>query len=162
MKHSLTALSLALAVAIAPAFAVDEQKANEEIMRQNVGIGLGTMIWSNAGTGLIPQIFAATTNGTFGNQTFAVTSGTSNAKKYNGWVSNQVVRDYVTANLDNLARDMAMGKGETLEGLAELAKIPEADRAAFYAAAQRRFNQVFVSGDVTADQVLVTLDTLNA
>ena len=39
---------------------------------QDVGCGLGSMLWAGQ-SGLVPKILAATTNGTFGNQTFGIT-----------------------------------------------------------------------------------------
>ena len=48
--------------------------------QSNVGIGLGTEIFKGH-DGLMSQTAAATTNGIFGNQTFAITSGTLGAEK---------------------------------------------------------------------------------
>jgi hypothetical protein len=43
----------------------------------NTGCGLGTVLWGDkADNSVISQSFQATTNGTFGNQTFGITSGT--------------------------------------------------------------------------------------
>ena len=40
------------------------------------GCGLGATVFEGQ-SGLFPNVLAATTNGTFGNQTFGLTSGTS-------------------------------------------------------------------------------------
>ena len=42
---------------------------------QDVGCGLGSMLWAGQ-SGVVPKILAATTNGTSGNQTFGITTGT--------------------------------------------------------------------------------------
>lgn len=42
----------------------------------STGCGLGSMAWRGQ-SGILPQVAAATTNGTFGNQTFGITFGTS-------------------------------------------------------------------------------------
>ena len=41
----------------------------------DTGCGVGTMIFKGK-SGLAPHVLAVTTNGTFGNQTFGMTSGT--------------------------------------------------------------------------------------
>lgn len=42
----------------------------------STGCGLGFIVWRGE-RGVAPQILAVTTNGTFGTQTFGITSGTS-------------------------------------------------------------------------------------
>ena len=49
--------------------------------QKNYGCGLGSMAFEG-NDGLISQVSAATTNGTSGNQTFGITSGTSNCTQY--------------------------------------------------------------------------------
>ena len=45
--------------------------------RQNTGCGLGTVLWGEkADNSILSQTLQATTNGTFGTQTFGITSGT--------------------------------------------------------------------------------------
>lgn len=123
-------------------------------IRSNVGIGLGTTIFENVGDGLLSQICAATTNGTSGNQTFAITTGTSNAKKWNGIVMNDKAGAFVRDNMDVLARDMSAGSGDHLDALAELMAIPAADRAVFAASMQKNFGVIFSSPSVTHQQVI--------
>ena len=150
--------SAALALVVAGSIsAAENPTANYEKLRHNVGVGLGTMLWSNVGTGLGSQICAATTNGTFGNQTFAVTSGTSNADKWDGIVQNKSLNDYVRDNMDAIARDAAAGQGESLDAVADLIGIPATQRAAFAARLQASFSTVFASGKVSADQVVARL-----
>ncbi len=54
----------------------------------SIGCGVGTIIW-NGQSGVAPQVLAATTNGTLGNQTFGVSTGTLGCAQ-NGTVSNPV------------------------------------------------------------------------
>src|SRR5512139_1907858 len=49
--------------------------------KTNTGCGLGYMIFKGQ-EGLASQTCAATTNGTFGNQTFGITTGTSECDQY--------------------------------------------------------------------------------
>src|SRR5258708_2095831 len=79
------------------------------------GCGLGSMIISSGG---IVQIFAATTNGTSANQTFGITSGTSNCDDSEASASN--TRVFVEANRVALAKDISRGSGEPIAGLASI------------------------------------------
>jgi len=82
------------------------------------GCGLGSMIFGEE-PGLV-QVFASTTNGTSGNQTFGITSGTSNCGS-NGLVLSQKKQEiFVKQNFDSLAKDMAIGSGESLSTLSLL------------------------------------------
>jgi hypothetical protein len=126
----------------------------------NVGCGLGAMLWEGQ-TGLVSQVFAATTNGTFGTQTFGITSETSGCAP-NGKV---VIPDkstvmFIGPNLDRLAQDMSYGGGETLATLAEVMHIAPEDRAAFYAATQKNFERIMPTDNVTAGEVAVSLYTM--
>ncbi len=123
-------------------------------LRDNVGVGLGTLIFEGVGDGLLCQTFAATTNGSCGNQTFAITTGTSNARPWKSIAMNDKAGSFVRDNMDVLARDMAAGGGESVAALAELMGIPAADRPAFYASLQKNFGTVFDSPTVTHAQVI--------
>ncbi len=79
------------------------------------GCGLGSVIFGN--TAGIVQIFAATTNGTSATQTFGITSGTSNCT---GGGAQASIRNFIDANKEVLAKDMARGSGETIKSLASL------------------------------------------
>ncbi len=133
-------------------------------MRSNVGIGLGTMLFEAMGytDSIFAQTLAATTNGSFCNQLFFITTGTGGATKTDGIVNNRPLRDFVRDNFDTLSRDIAAGSGESLATLAELAGIAEADRAAFNAKLQAGFDQLFPSADVTSDQVVDRLAEIAA
>ena len=117
--------------------------------RSNVGCGLGTMLFqNNADRSSLLQAFQATTNGTSGNQTFGVTSGTSECKQPEKFVENDRVNEFVRANLDDLAKDIANGSGESLSTLAELLGVPAAEREAFYGALKTHFAEIFPGTEV--------------
>lgn len=134
------------------------QSAEDPKLRANVGVGLGTMLFEAIGytDTVLGQTFAATTNASLSNQLFFITTGTGGATPVD-FVQNKPLRQYVSENLDSLARDMAAGQGESLATVAELAGIPVAQRAAFYAACQSRFSEVFASENVTSDDVVAGL-----
>lgn len=151
-----TALVSLLAVAGVAVSAADSE-ANYEKLRHNAGVGLGTQLWSHVGTGLLPQVCAVTTNSVFANQTFAITSGTSNADKWDSIVKNESVRDYIAGNMDALARDIAVGSGESIDALADLLSVSVVNRAAFAANLKANHAVIFSCAGVTADQVVVRI-----
>jgi len=121
----------------------------------NTGCGLGTMLWGNESDGsVISQSLQATTNGTFGNQTFGITSGTSGCAQPANLIKNDKLLAFTADNLDLLARDIAAGQGETLDTVAELLEVPAAERPAFNTTLQTNFAKIFVTGDETAGVVL--------
>lgn len=83
----------------------------------DAGCGLGSMLFG-AKPGFI-QVFAATTNGTFGSQTFGITSGTSNCGGGGGGTPS--ARNYVETNREAVAKDISRGSGETIADLSQLA-----------------------------------------
>ncbi|MCM2265814.1 MAG: DUF3015 domain-containing protein [Desulfuromonadales bacterium] len=121
----------------------------------NTGCGLGTVLWGNESDGsVISQSLQATTNGTFGNQTFGITSGTLGCDQPANLVKNDRLLAFTADNLDLLARDIASGQGETLATVAELLDVPSADQPAFNTALQANFDKIFVTGTETAGVVL--------
>jgi hypothetical protein len=125
----------------------------------NVGCGLGTQVWSGKSE-LVFQVLAATTNGLLGNQTFGISSETLGCKRNAVIRVEHRVNMFAGANLDRLAREMAIGEGETLDSLAHLMAIEEADRSAFYGLAKDHFAELFPSEEVTAGDMLTKLHLL--
>ncbi len=143
MKKTLLAV-LILASSLflaASAFAQTGQAA------RNTGCGLGTLLWGNqAEDATMFQAIQATTNGLFSNQTFGITFGTLGCERPARFVSNERAFEFASANMDLLARDMAMGGGESLETLAELLEIPADQRPFFFARLQSGFGNIFQTG----------------
>ncbi|MFA6434842.1 MAG: DUF3015 family protein [Elusimicrobiales bacterium] len=129
-------LSAAAVVAFsAAAFAADYGSA---------GCGLGSLAFKeNDGT----QILAATTNGTFGSQTFGITFGTSgcNAK---GMIKVSMAREsFIEANYKDLSRDAAAGKGEFVTNLAGLYGFTTENAGEFAALLQRNHTTIFAANN---------------
>lgn len=80
------------------------------------GCGLGSVIITNNN---IMQIFASTSNGTSGNQTFGITSGTSNCKPSGKKLALEQ-QVFMEANFTSLMQESAEGSGETLKAFADL------------------------------------------
>ncbi len=116
------------------------------------GCGLGSMVFGNQ-PGPV-QIFAATTNGTFGTQTFGITTGTSNCTKQPKFAGKERLNEFVLANMDNLAKDVAMGHGESLDTLAELLGVSADKKQLVYAKLQASFSNIFTSEKVEVADVV--------
>lgn len=111
------------------------------------GCGLGSLIFEpDSG---FTQVFAATTNGTLGSQTFGISTGTSNCDDTRG--SKESARAYVETNRAALAKDIARGRGETIHGLAELAGCRSSNATG--RTLQKSFKEIFPSAKVTDGQV---------
>ena len=89
---------------------------------KDVGCGIGSQVWAGQ-SGKVPKILAATTNGLFANQLFGITFGTLGCSG-TGTVTAQAVT-FTNENAESLARDMAVGQGESLNVLAELLHIQD-------------------------------------
>ncbi len=122
---------------------------------KNCGCGLGTILWEGKADGsVISQSLQATTNATFGNQTFGITSGTLGCEQPVNIVKNDRILAFTRDNLDSLARDIAFGQGETLDALVELMEVPAAERSALFARLQLNFDNIFNTGEENSAMVL--------
>lgn len=113
----------------------------------SAGCGLGSLLFEPS-TGFT-QVLAATTNGTSGNQTFGITSGTSNCDSGPG--SSASAKAFVQTNRSAMAKDIARGKGETISNLSALAGCR--DSVAVGSKLQREFKTIFPNASVTDAQV---------
>ncbi len=118
---------------------------------ENTGCGLGSLVIKNQNT-VVLQVLAATTNGTSGNQTFGITSGTSNCDKPSNFVSNDKLNKFVSENMDELAMDISAGQGETLTTVAKLMNVE--DTKAFSSKLQANFTNIYTTENVTSANVI--------
>ncbi|MCO7223586.1 DUF3015 family protein [Pleionea sp. CnH1-48] len=114
------------------------------------GCGLGASLFKGK-SGVGSHVSAATTNGTSGNQTFGMTSGTSGC---NTSQSIQFASLYMEKNVDKVAVDMSKGEGEALNALAELLGISTEHKAEFNTLVKDNFNQIFTSEKTTSGQAM--------
>ncbi len=133
--------------------------AGAALADKDVGCGIGTQIWAGQ-SGLIPKVLAATTNGSFGNQTFGITTGTLGCSSDGVITAANRLPMFAGTNLDQLSAEMAAGQGEALAAMATLYGVAEADRAAFYRMTQQHYAEIFASDTVTAGDVLAAVDRL--
>ncbi|MCB0347058.1 MAG: DUF3015 domain-containing protein [Bdellovibrionales bacterium] len=126
-------------------------------MAQNVGkCGWGSKLMDGQ-SGIAPQVLAVTTNGTSGNQTFAITTGTSGCTQDGVVRSNWRTAMFIDENVTKIARDMSVGEGETLESLASLLGMNDADKAVFFQVAKENFEVIFPSDSVSSYEVMASL-----
>lgn len=142
-----------LAVALVAAFPAAAMAAGEN----NIGsCGWGSKVFEGQ-RGLAPQVLGATTNYTFGNQTFAITTGTSGCTQDGAVSSNWKTAMFIDGNKQKLARDMSVGSGETLDSLAHLMGVQAEDRAAFDQVAKQNVARIFPSESASTLDIVVAL-----
>jgi hypothetical protein len=145
MKKILVSLAAILALSTSVMAGVNSQ----------TGCGLGAMIIKDDSSAVMLAL-QATTNGTSANQTFGITSGTLGCKKAN-FVMNERAEEFVASNMDILAKEIAIGHGESLDTLAELLKVE--DKATFSASLQANYNSIYTSQKVEMADVLNNIST---
>lgn len=115
------------------------------------GCGLGSMVFKeNDGT----QILAATTNGTFANQTFAITSGTSNCASGGIIKAQREQAAFAEVNFQDLKRNMATGGGEFLTSFATLLGCEDAAKPALAKMTQAKYETILPTEKTTPMQML--------
>lgn len=127
------------------------------------GCGLGKLAWSDyAGQKQIaPQVMMATTNGTFGSQTFGISSGTSGCTNDGLIMKNKHV-NLTSRAFDSLAEEMAQGGGEHLASLADLLGVPEEAQPEFFALVQEKYQVLIGTAVVWSDPMLQALQAAMA
>jgi hypothetical protein len=163
---SMFAVAFAALLFAAPASAQTRKKAESQVDQTQqaikgtgtyglAGCGLGSMAFGDS-PGAV-QIFAATTNGLFGTQTFGITTGTSNCGP---GLFAMGTKNFVEANREALAKDISRGEGDAIGALTVINRC--GDSAKVGAALQRNFAGIFPSEAATNDDVTkVILDTLH-
>lgn len=124
------------------------------------GCGWGNMLFKGS-KGLPSHIVASTTNGSSGNATFGMTSGTNGCRTDGTLTYDGKPMLVVSGMMDELSEDMAKGDGEALTTYAVVLGVAPEDRSHFKAVTNQHFSEIFSAADVTAEQVLAaTLDVM--
>ncbi|MDA8121418.1 MAG: DUF3015 family protein [Deltaproteobacteria bacterium] len=157
MKKALLVAALVLALAV-PAIAAGPAG------QMNYGCGLGATVFKDgqANDSILLQLVATFLNGLCGNGTFGISSGTSDCAKPSKVAGNERLNEFAYKNLDDLARDIAAGKGETVSTVAELLNVPAESRPAFYKSLQARFTEIFPTPTVETAHVVDTIAKIAA
>lgn len=123
------------------------------------GCGLGKLAWADSSQKetIGGQVMMATTNGTFGSQTFGISSGTSGCSNDGKIFASEKVNVFTAMNFDNLAQEMAQGRGEHLTSLATLMGVPEKNHQVFFAMTQENYTTLVQAGETSPKAVVKAL-----
>lgn len=149
MKKFLTVSLLSLL----PAFAL--AKGGNHTM---AGCGLGYLLLSNSDNGKGIQILGATTNGTVGNQTFGITSGTSGCTEDGAVKLARAAEVFAEVNLAELRRDIAMGHGEYVSTFTELIGVSAEHKASVVEFLHTEYLALFPHSETRSDEMLSILE----
>jgi len=134
--------------------------ASSSVMAEAPGgpdCGWGNLLFDGQ-AGIGPHFAASTTNGTSGNATFGMTSGT-NGCSVDGTLS-YGGESMISSVMDEFSEDVARGHGEALDAVAVVIGIEKADRDVFAKVTHENFNTIFPSEKVTAKDVMASLNNL--
>ncbi len=118
--------------------------------------------WGNAlfegQSGLGSHIIASITNGTSGNNTFGMTSGTngcstSGTLTYGG-------KSMVSSIMGEFSEDVAAGEGDAMDTVAVVYGVEKQDRATFAKVMHENFAVIFPNEDVTADDMMASIEAV--
>ena len=114
--------------------------------------GWGNMLFKGH-SGMPSHFVASTTNGTSGNATFGMTSGTNGCSTSGVLTYGGKPMLVLSGIMDELSEDMAKGEGEALTTYAVVLGVAPEDRAHFAAVTQAHFSEIFSAADVNEQQV---------
>lgn len=123
------------------------------------GCGLGKLAWADYKTpkNIAPQVMMATTNGTFGSQTFGISFGTSGCTNDGKVMAGQQTHVFVANAFETISEDMARGGGEHLAALAALMGVPAEQQPKFFALAQQQYAALVAAGEPSSVAVVKAL-----
>ena len=107
-------------------------------------------------TGPAPHVLGLTTNGTSGNNTFGVTTGTNGCSSdgtltYGG-------QSVVSSIMNEFSEDVARGEGDALNTVAVVYGVEQQDRDTFAKVMHENFAVLFPNEDVTADEMMASIE----
>jgi hypothetical protein len=120
------------------------------------GCGLGSLVFKENN---MMQVLAATTNGTFGTQTFGITSGTSNCVSGGVVKAQREQAAFAEVNFQDLKRNMATGGGEFLTSFATLLGCEDSAKPVLAKMTQTKYESILPSEKTTPIQMLVGVKT---
>ncbi|MGH7232775.1 MAG: DUF3015 domain-containing protein [Nitrospiraceae bacterium] len=123
------------------------------------GCGLGKLAWGEYThqKNIAPQVLMATTNGTFGSQTFGISFGTSGCTNDGKVMAEHKVMMFAASNYDSLSQEMAQGGGEHLASLATLMGVPAEQQSEFFSLTQDKYTTLIQSGETAPVAMLKAL-----
>jgi len=119
------------------------------------GCGWGNALFKGQ-SGMASHVLAGLTNVTTGNNTFGMTTGTNGCSVtgtlgYGG-------QSVVSSIMDEFSEDVARGEGDAMDTVAVVYGVEAQDRDAFAKAMHENFTTLFPSEDVTAEEMMVSIE----
>ena len=129
--------------------------ANAGAAGGDAGCGWGNALFEGQ-TGTPSHVVAGITNVTFGNQTFGMTTGTNGCSTtgtlgYGG-------QSVVSSIMNEFTEDVARGEGDAMNTVAVVYGVEPQDRDVFAKAMHENFTTLFPSEDVTADELMASIE----
>ena len=121
------------------------------------GCGWGNMLFEGQ-SGMPMHLLATLVNGTTGNATFGMTTGTNGCDTSGALTYSGQSLLGMTGVMEEVAQDMATGEGEALTALSVSMGIEASDRAHFNTVMHENFAAIFPHQDVTAKQVMASIN----
>lgn len=118
--------------------------------------GWGNMLFEGQ-SGLPIHVVASITNGTTGNNTLGMTSGTNGCSADGTLTYAGKSMINLGAIMDEFSEDVARGDGEALTAVAVSMGVENGDRAHFKTVLHENFNTLFPSDTVTAEGVMASM-----
>lgn len=117
--------------------------------------GWGNMLFEGQ-AGIGPHFLATTTNGTSGNATFGMTTGTNGCSTsgkltYGG-------KSLISSIMGEFSEDVARGEGDAINTVAVIYGVEQADRDTFAKVMHDNFAVIFPNEDVTADEMMTSIE----
>ena len=121
------------------------------------GCGWGNALFKGQ-SGTATHVLAGITNAITGNNTFGMTTGTNGCSttgtlSYGG-------ESVVSAIMDEFSEDVARGEGDALDTVAVVYGVDVQDRDTFAKVMHENFTTLFPSEDVTADEVMASIEEI--
>ncbi len=117
------------------------------------GCGWGNLIFEGK-SGMPVHLLATIVNGTSGNATFGMTSGTNGCDTNGSLTYSGESLLSMNGVLEEVAQDMATGDGEALTALSVSIGVPSQERAHFNTVMRENFSTIFSHQDVSAGEVM--------
>ena len=119
------------------------------------GCGWGQALFAGQ-SGMASHVLAGITNVSTGNNTFGMTTGT------NGCTTNGTLsyggKSVVSSIMDEFSEDVARGEGEALDTVAVVYGVDAQDRDTFAKVMHENFTSLFPSEDVTAEEMMASIE----
>ena len=121
------------------------------------GCGWGNALFKDQ-SGTATHVLAGITNAITGNNTFGMTTGTNGCTTtgtlgYGG-------QSVVSSIMDEFSEDVARGEGDALDTVSVVYGVDAKDRDIFAKVMHENFTTLFPSEDVTADEVMASIEEI--